>query len=157
MRRKERAVTNQAEILDILARCEVMRLGLCAEGKPYVVPMHFGVENADGGMSIYFHCAPQGRKMDMLAQNASACFEADCNVSIIPHEEACHWTATYESVIGEGVVSVVDDCADKAYALDLIMRKYGFQGAPMYSEAALGRVCVLRLDVQTVCGKRNLR
>ena len=157
MRREERAVTNAADILAILAKCEVMRLGLCMDNRPYIVPMNFAVEEVDGKVSVYFHCAPKGRKIDMLTQNPNACFEADCDCRIVKGESACDWTAAFESVIGEGAIAIVQDLDAKKHALDCIMQKYGFDGAPTYSDAMLQRVCVLRLDVQSMSGKRNLR
>lgn len=42
MRRKERQVTNPAEIRAVIDRCKVLRLGLNAAGAPYIVPMNFG-------------------------------------------------------------------------------------------------------------------
>ena len=170
MRRNDRAVTTKPEILDILTRCEVMRLGLCANNRPYVVPMNFGIEDTVGaihesplpeghdnaGLAIYFHCATQGRKLDILAQNPNVCFEADCSLRVVEKETACSWTAQYESVIGEGIVTILTDPAAKTHGLDCIMQKYGFQGMPTYSPEALARVCVLRLDVTEICGKRNL-
>ena len=42
MRRGERAVTDMPGILDILQKCQVMRLGLSSPEGPYVVPLNFG-------------------------------------------------------------------------------------------------------------------
>ena len=44
MRRKDREITGLAEIMEILSRCQVCRLGMCQKGMPYVVPLNFGVE-----------------------------------------------------------------------------------------------------------------
>ena len=42
MRRKDRELTEQAEILRLLARCDTVRLGLWDGTRPYVVPVSFG-------------------------------------------------------------------------------------------------------------------
>ena len=39
MRRKNREVTDMNEILDILRRCDTIRLGLTGADGPYVVPV----------------------------------------------------------------------------------------------------------------------
>jgi len=40
------------------------------EGKiPYIVPMNFGYEMADGALSLYFHCANEGRKINIIKKN----------------------------------------------------------------------------------------
>ena len=43
MRRKDRELTEQAEILRLLARCDTVRLGLWDGTRPYVVPVSFGL------------------------------------------------------------------------------------------------------------------
>ena len=46
MRRADKEVVGIAGILAILDTCEVIRIGLCADGKPYIVPMHFAYETS---------------------------------------------------------------------------------------------------------------
>ena len=41
MRKREREITDEAMIRDILDRAQVMHLGLSDEGQPYVVPMYY--------------------------------------------------------------------------------------------------------------------
>lgn len=156
MRRSDRAVNDLADILAILDKCEVMRLGLCAKGKPYIVPMHFAFERADEKLFIYFHCASQGRKLDMIAENNSACFEADILVGILESDTACGWSSEYQSVTGEGKISVLRDKGQKVRALDMLMKRHGFQGVPSYDEQALSAVTVLRIDVTSITGKQKL-
>lgn len=43
MRRKEREVTNLKDIVDILTRCDTIRIGMQGEIHHYVVPVSFGV------------------------------------------------------------------------------------------------------------------
>ena len=44
MRRKDREVTDKDAILDILLRCDTIRLGLAGADGPYVVPLSFGLD-----------------------------------------------------------------------------------------------------------------
>lgn len=156
MRRQDRAVIGLENILSILDKCEIMRLGLSVDDKPYIVPMCFAYELADGDVSIYFHCAAEGRKISMIAQNNNVCFEADCSYKTLKAEDACEWSAEYESVIGEGIASVVIDEGRKIHALDLLMERYGFEGKPHYSPDALLAVVVLCVNVITITGKCRL-
>ena len=59
MRRKDREITDRAEIEAILNEAMVCRIGLADDGEPYVVPVSFGYE--DG--SVYIHSAPEGKKI----------------------------------------------------------------------------------------------
>ena len=155
MRRAEEEVADLAEVLAILGRCEVLHVGLCVDGVPYIVPLHFAFEQAGAAVSIFLHCAPEGRKMDMIRRNDQVCFEAECSVKTLEAEQACNWSAEFESVIGEGRICVLEDEAQKAKALDALMERHGFPGQPQYGEASLAAVTVLQIDVTSITGKRK--
>lgn len=156
MRRRDREVTGLQNILAILDRCDILRLGLCDEGRPYVVPLNFAYEAIDGIVKLYLHCAPEGRKLDILKKNHNVCFEVDCSYQTIQAEQACAWSANYESVIGEGTAAVLPDDAQKAHGLDLLMKRHGFEGRPQYSPHALAAVTVLCITVTNLTGKHHL-
>ena len=75
MRRSEREITQRDKLLELLDQCQVMHLGLTDGAAPYVVPLHFGWEEKEGEIMLYFHSAPEGRKMDCVRRNPS-CFIA---------------------------------------------------------------------------------
>ena len=77
MRRKDRAVTDRAQILDILSRCHCCRLGFQDKEEVYIVPLNFGYTESDGHLTLYFHSARQGRKIDLIARTHRAGFELD--------------------------------------------------------------------------------
>lgn len=155
MRRMDRAVTEVTEIQSIMDRCEVARVGFCTDNQPYIVPMHFAYAYADGRFTLYFHCANEGRKRDMLAANDRVCFECDRLLATEPSEAACDWSARYESVMCEGRMEALTHDAEKRAALDLIMKRYGFAGQPVYKESAMKAVTVLKLTVTEITGKRG--
>ena len=67
MRRKDREVTEKSEIIDILRRCDTIRIGIQGEQYPYVVPVSFGLEVIDENPVVYFHGAREGMKVDGLS------------------------------------------------------------------------------------------
>ena len=154
MRRADKEVVDVPSMLAILDKCEVMRIALCADNMPYIVPMNFAYEVADGAVLIYFHCAKEGKKLDLIRQNNAVCFEADCSCKIREAESACNWSTAYESVIGEGEITIVEDETHKAKALDTLMKRYGFKGVPSYSPKELEAVLVLKIHVSSMTGKR---
>jgi len=155
MRRTDREIASLGNILSILDRCEVMRLGLSVDHKPYIVPMNFAYDIIDDTVYIYFHCAPEGRKMDMIAQNSNVCFEADSLRRITKGNIACGWSVEYESVIGEGEIAVITDEAIKRHALNKLMEKYGYGGTPRYNPQVISAVTILRVLVTAITGKRK--
>ena len=110
MRRKEREIQDRQEIFDVLRRCDTVRIGIMGEKYPYVVPVSFGMEVVDDKAVIYFHCARQGMKLDLLAKNNNVCVEGDIFIKIEPTAHGI--TARYESVIGFGTCNFVEDPED---------------------------------------------
>jgi len=151
----DRAVAGLENILAILDKCDVMRLGLSVDNIPYIVPMNFAYEVANETLWIYFHCASQGRKMDMISRNRNVCFEADALHRFTKGDMACAWSAEYESVMGEGEISVLTDESQKVRALNMLMERHGFTGEPHYNPHEISAVTVLRIAVNAMTGKRK--
>ena len=152
MRRKDREIGERARIDDIIQRCPVCHLGVISQGEPYVVPLSFGYD----GTAVVLHMAGQGRKLEALRKAGRVCLQWDLPGEVITAEEACDWGTRYESVIAWGSPQILDDPDEKRDALDLIMAHYAEPGsaAPWtFDEATLARTVVVRLLLETVCGK----
>jgi len=148
MRRNEREITDRKDIDDIIRRCRVCHLAMCDDGQPYIIPLNFGY---DGGF-LYFHAAPEGRKIDIIKKNSRVAFEFDILHDITAAERACDWGAKYESVIGSGTAEIVDDLEAKKEALEWIMRQYG-SGAWGFPEEILQKTLILRVRINEISGK----
>lgn len=154
MRRKDREVTNPDEILDILRRCDTIRLGLRGAEYPYVVPLSFGLEVEDGRPVVYFHCAREGFKLDLLRQDPRVCVEGDIFIKIEPTDHGI--TTRYESVIGTGVCEILTDPDACARGLKAICDHYGYFDYDLKNCRALQFLHVGRIPLDTLTGKRNL-
>jgi nitroimidazol reductase NimA-like FMN-containing flavoprotein (pyridoxamine 5'-phosphate oxidase superfamily) len=152
MRRTEKAIEDRAEIDAIIRSSQVGRLGLSDQGTPYVVPLCFGYD----GQALYFHCAREGRKLDILRQNDKVCFEFDLVEGLVKAEQACDWGMRYRSVIGFGRACLVEDAAGKAQALALIMAQYSNQ-AFSFPPEAVRRIVIVRIEIQSITGKQSKR
>ncbi|WP_312942241.1 pyridoxamine 5'-phosphate oxidase family protein [Oscillibacter sp.] len=124
MRRKDRQVTDRAEIHRILDECEVCRVGFFDGAEVYIVPLNFGYEVKDGRLTFYFHSAVQGRKVELLARGDKVGFELDCGHQVVAGEKACDYSAMYKSIIGTGRTYEVVDDADKLHAMQCLMAHY---------------------------------
>ena len=154
MRRNDREISNLQECLDILKKCDVLRLGIITPDYPYVVPMNFGVETEGQRVTLWLHCAPEGLKLDLIKETSRVGFEADCSHNLVSGKKACHYTMEYESVIGCGRMSIPNDHNSKRCGLRAIMRTYAPDKDFDFTESELASVCVLRLDVVQITGKR---
>jgi uncharacterized protein len=151
MRRFDKEITDPAIIRDILSRAELCRIGMTDGDEAYIVPMNFGF---DEGV-LYFHSAPRGRKMELLAKNNRVSFEITLGHEVIPGEMPCHWTARYRSVMGSGTVEVLNDLRSKKTGLDVIMRKYGASGELEYQESSLRKMVILKLTIERLTAKQS--
>ncbi|MDR1321062.1 MAG: pyridoxamine 5'-phosphate oxidase family protein [Gracilibacteraceae bacterium] len=154
MRRSDREVKDRAEILDILSKCDVLRLGINTPDFPYVVPMNFGAEAEGEALTLWLHSASAGSKLGLLGEDSRAGFEADCSHKLVAGARACNYTMEYESVVGGGDIRVCGDSGEKRRGLKAIMRHYAPDGDFDFTDAELAGVCVLRLDVARITGKR---
>jgi uncharacterized protein len=152
MRRSEKEITDRAEIDAIIRRCRVCRLGLSDQGQPYVVPLCFGYD----GQALYFHCAKEGRKLDILRRNNRVCFEFDVLEGMVEADQGCQWSIRYESVIGFGTASLVEEPTQRQEALALLMAQYSDR-AFAFPEIAVNRTVIVRIDIENVTGKQSKR
>lgn len=153
MRRAEKEIKDEAALEALLDSAQVMRLGLADAGRPYVVPVNFGRV----GGALYFHSARAGRKLDMLARNDLVCFEVEGRSELVKGTAACDWGMHFESVIGFGRAVLVEDEAGRLEGLNAIMRKHGGRSfeAGEYSPAVMKRTAVVRIDIESMTGKRS--
>lgn len=156
MRRSDREIKDFKEIVAVLEKCDACRLALNDEGYPYIVPLSFGMQTDDGVLTLYFHSALQGTKLDLIAKDNRASFEADCSHRIVFDEEKGSCTTEYESVVGRGLVYMITDEAEKKAALDILMRHYRGENFE-YNPAVIPITATFKLTVQSVTGKRRFK
>ena len=151
MRRANRDIKDPNAVWAIMEEARVCRIGLSDEGMPYIVPMSFGL----GENCIYLHCAAEGRKLDIIRRNDRVCFEMDLFREVVLGQSACGCSARYESVIGFGRASIVEEPAEKRAALDRIMEHYGVRGAFIYQDDILAKTTVIRIAIESLTAKRR--
>jgi nitroimidazol reductase NimA-like FMN-containing flavoprotein (pyridoxamine 5'-phosphate oxidase superfamily) len=67
-------------------------------------------------------------------------------------DSACLWGFHFQSAIAFGVATIIKDSTEKQAALDIIMRQYSGD-VFMYSESALDKIVVIRVNVTELTGK----
>ena len=123
MRRKDREITDPAEIRGIIDASKLLHLALNDEGCPYVVPMHYGYEYIGALPVLYMHCASEGHRLDLIRRDPRACIELETDVEITSGGEVpCLYGCNFRSVIARGTVSVLPAGEEKLRALRLLMK-----------------------------------
>lgn len=150
MRRKEREITDRAEIDAILASEKVMHLALCADNVPFLVPVFFAYD----GTALYFHSAPAGSKINILKQNNRVCFEISAYYGVIEDERACDFEAHHRTVIGTGQAVFVEDPEEKIRALNQIVALFT-KTQFTFPKPKLTHTTVIRIDIDQLKGKSH--
>ena len=150
MRRKEKQITRTADIEEILQQGQVCRLGFVDRNVPYIVPMNYGYQDS----ALYFHSAPEGRKIDLIRANPLVCFEVDELVKMNKAANACDWGASFKSVIGTGTARLLETLAEKKAGLDIIMAQYSDRSFD-YPDEKLAKTAVIKVEIHEMTGKQG--
>ena len=102
---------------------------------------------------LYFHCAMEGKKLDLIAKDNRVTFEMDCDHNFILYEERMSCTMGYESVIGHGVIETVPD-ENKYESLKILMRQYHAEDFKFNTDM-MRVTTVLKMTVIDMVGKRR--
>lgn len=154
MRRKDREVTDFEEIIEIIRKCDVCRLGLQDEEAPYIVPLNFGMQLENEKLVFYFHGALEGKKYKLLEKNNKVSFEMDCSHRLVIEEDTNNCTMEYESVMGHGVVEFLQE-EEKKEALKVLMKQYHKEELA-FNEAVMSHTNVFKLTVSDYTGKKKM-
>lgn len=123
MRRSDREITDKNKIIEILDKSKIIHIALQDGDYPYVLAMHYGYEFVDEKLVFYMHGALEGHKLDLIAINNKIGYELDCDVELAPGGEvACDYGSYYASIIGKGIISILDDAEEKIHGLKVLMK-----------------------------------
>jgi hypothetical protein len=150
MRRKEKEITDPTAIDAVINRAIVCRIALSENNTPYIVPVCFGYKDR----TLYFHCASEGKKLDILRHNPAVCFEIDEGVELKKDALACNWGMRYKSVIGSGNAVVLESMREKETALSIIMAHYSNE-AFSFPQESIAKITVVKIAVETLTGKQS--
>ncbi|MDR2903758.1 MAG: pyridoxamine 5'-phosphate oxidase family protein [Clostridiales bacterium] len=156
MRRKDREVTDFNEIIEIIKKCDVCRLALHDGDYPYIVPLNFGLSVKDSAITLYFHGAAEGKKLDLIRRDARVGFEMDCGHELITNKAIGMVTMTYESVIGHGMIHLLEE-QEQPEALKILMAHYPVDADFEVNTAVLPRMTLYKLTVLGCTAKRNMK
>ncbi len=155
LRRSEKAVKEQAELVDIIKKCKWMTMALCSGNRPYAVAINYGYDAEKH--CLYMHCANDGYKLDVIRHNNACCasivddhgyIDGDCDHA-------------YRSLHAYGTVTQVLDKAEIRHALKVMIEHLEPDPKPVMDRFfKTGNedhvVGILRLDIRHLTGKVSL-
>ena len=150
MRKKDREITDSAEIEKILNRGEIISVAMCQGDQPYVLPFNYGFLNG----LIYIHSARKGFKLEVLAKNPKVSFNILTDVQLLPANQPKDCSVAYYSVVGFGRARMVEDPVEKLAALEAVMvQYYSKNDAWQYAEKVVAACTVWCIEIEHLTGK----
>ena len=148
MRRADREIREFDRMLAVADACDCCRLGLLDDAGAYIVPLNFGYEAEGETLTLYFHGAGQGKKIDLIREQKSASFEMDTRHALVEGETACAYSYRYQSVMGRGRIRLIEEYEEKVHGLQAIMAHYSRDREFAFGEEAVNRTAVIKLEVE---------
>lgn len=153
MRRSDREITDPKIIEEFVAGEQILRVAFYDEGDIYIVPVNYGYLYKNDKYLFYFHGAKAGRKYELSKSKPVVGFEIDGKYKLIENENACDYSATFQSVIGTGTLQIVDNMEEKKLGLNALMKQISQQSDWSYDDKMLEAVAVYKLDVTKIACK----
>jgi nitroimidazol reductase NimA-like FMN-containing flavoprotein (pyridoxamine 5'-phosphate oxidase superfamily) len=155
MRRKDREVKDKNVIEEILLQCRTCHVAMIDGDMPYIVPLSYGYGfTDDGALELYFHSAPEGRKLDILRRNNAVCFEISYEGAPVFAETPCNSGYYFSSVIGYGKVLFIEGADEKCKALSVMFKRQSGKDVLFTADQA-ENVCVYKIVSTDFMGKRK--
>ena len=156
MRKKSREM-DATWALDVMDKAPYMTVSMTdTNGMPYSVPLSLVRTNDN---TFYFHCALEGKKLDILRTNPHVCLTAvsKCKPTVGPKDGS--FTLEFKSAIALGQAEMVTDDTEKREALRAICQRFlpkhmdAFEAAV---ERSMARTAVVRITLtEPPVGKRK--
>lgn len=134
----------------IIRSAKVMHLALADNNIPFLVPVFYAYD----GTALFFHSARVGTKIEIMKRNNNVCFEISVDHDVIESDMACDFEAKHRTVVGFGKATFVEDEVEKVRALDMIVAQFSSKEFE-YPKAKLNSVAVIRIDIESIKGKKH--
>ncbi|MFW9906496.1 MAG: pyridoxamine 5'-phosphate oxidase family protein [Candidatus Thorarchaeota archaeon] len=153
IRRKEKAITDESEMKQILQKAQYITLAMSDGNQPYLVTLSHGYDPEKN--ILFFHCASDGKKIDYLTSNNMVWGQALIDFGYA--QGACdHLYATTQF---KGKVSFIHDLEEKRKALINMIQKLDKNPQEIIKtqlkEKSVAKVTIGKIDIEYMSGKRQ--
>jgi len=153
IRRKEKSIESEDEMFAIIERAKYVTIAMCMDNEPYLVTLSHGLDR--NKRCIYFHCAQEGKKIDILRANNIVWGQAIDDKGYI--DGSCDHL--YVSTQFKGTVTFIEKIEEKEQALRIMIHQLETDPekviAAQITPKSLERVNIGRIDIQYLSGKRS--
>lgn len=153
IRRKEKEISDKNEMLAILENAKYITIAMCVDNEPYLVTLSHGYDRERN--CIYFHCAREGKKIDILKEQNKVWGQALMDKGYV--QGSCdHLYATTQFM---GRVTFVENSDEKKHALEVMINvlEDDPQKVPdtQLTEKSIKGVQIGRINIEYMSGKKS--
>lgn len=159
VRRRDRAVTDETWIRNLLHRAPMGVLATVSDGQPFINTNLFVFD--EPSHVIYMHTARYGRTQSNVEQRGSICFSVSEMGRLLPSNIALEFSVEYAGVTIFGDATIVEDPQEAHHGLQLLLDKYfshlrpGEDYRPPIPEE-IERTAVYRITIKQWSGKQKV-
>ena len=154
LRRKDKELSDPTEHNRILATVRTVTLAMSIGDEPYAVVLNHGWDPER--RCLYFHCAPRGKKIDILSRNPRVWGVAVQDLGYL--DGRCDHA--YRSVMFSGNVTWLRSDGEKRRALEVMIHQHESNPEAVIAEQLtperIAATCLGRIDVEHISGKEAL-
>lgn len=143
VRRKDREITDSQALKKVLKSTKYVTISLCMDNEPYLVSLSHGYDETQN--CIYFHCAPEGKKLVFMKANNKVWGQAVLDYGVT---DECDYA--YTCVHFSGKISLISDLSEKQHAIEVMVQQLSAN-----PEAKLAKIKPEKL-AKTTMGKINI-
>jgi len=152
IRRKDKEITDAKEMKEILKEAKYVTVAMCFDNEPYLVTLSHGYDEKQN--CIYFHCAPEGKKISILYANnrvwGQALVDRGYVQGVCDHMYACTQF--------KGQVTFVENLTEKEHALKVIIKSLDDNPDALIKKQLLPesvrKVRIGKIDIDYMSGKK---
>lgn len=151
VRRKDREITDPAEMRQVLKTTKYITIALCMNNEPYLVTLSHGYDVERN--CIYFHCAPEGKKLVYTQANNHVWGQAVLDYGVT---DECDYA--YTSVHFSGHLVLVTEAEEKRHALETLVRQLSRTPEEKLAKVKpekLAKTTMGRIDITYMTGKKH--
>jgi uncharacterized protein len=152
--RPNREIKSDSEIYDIIKNGKFSVISMCRDNEPYIVTLSYGFDSES--KSLYFHCAPNGLKLDFIKTNPQVCATVIEDGGYVINE--CGHN--YRTVVFWGVMTIVTDLDEKMHGMSVLLDHLESDSVVikdklLKSNDYYSKMVVLKLDITQIHGKEG--
>ncbi|MGD6852675.1 MAG: pyridoxamine 5'-phosphate oxidase family protein [Candidatus Bathyarchaeia archaeon] len=151
VRRKEREITDPTEMRNVLKTTKYVTVALCMNNEPYLVALSHGYDEERN--CIYFHCAPEGKKLVYAQANNRVWGQAVLDYGVT---DECDYA--YTSVHFQGTLTLLSDPVEKRHALETLVwqtSNHPEEKLAKVKPEKIAKTTMGRIDIAYMSGKKH--